>query len=93
MTEMKQGFYYEAELLAMGHDMNGDLVLDPDTWILYEGQTIWNILVSLRSDKNEYVSQVLDLDFPVEMRQLAEVIFDIVNRTIEICKRQNVEIF
>ena len=90
-TPMKEGYYYDAQLIPMGKDENGDLTADDSDWL--EGQTIWNILVMLRSDEDEYVEEAFDLDFPVEMRQLAEVTFDIVERTIEICSRQNIEIY
>ena len=90
-TPMKEGYYYDAQLIAMGRDDNGDLTADEDGW--ENGQSIWNILVMIRSDEDEYVEEAFDLDFPVTMRQLAEVTFDIIERTIEICSRQNIEIY
>ena len=91
MTTMKEGYYYDAQLIPMGKDSNGDLTADESDWP--EGQTIWNILVMIRSDEDEYIEEAFDLDFPVEMRQLAEVVYDVIERTIEICSRQNIEIY
>lgn len=83
--------YYEAEMIQMGKDEDGCMTADEDTWV--DGQTHWNIWVTLRDDStDDPFDEVLDLDFPIEMKSLAQIVFDNISSMITICNRQGIKI-
>ena len=83
MNKLKDNQEYEVQLIPLGVDLEGSQTSDDDNWVT--GQTTWNIWCVLRT--GDEVDEILDIDIPYAFEALAENIYDIVSRRVEIANR------
>jgi hypothetical protein len=85
---MKKGHYMDVEMIPVGIDDEGTITSDDDLWL--DGQTDWNIYVTEREEDGEYYTEVMDLDIPVDLEDLAGEICALVCRKVEMCNELGV---
>jgi len=90
LTKLEPNEEYEVQLMGLSHNAAGDLTADDEEWISEEPE-ILNVFVTIR--KGDEIDEVLDIDVPASMPQLAHAIHDVIEDHIRVAERQGVHLF
>ena len=91
MTNLKSNEEYHADLIPMGEvkhctglgELPSDFTADDTLWT--NGQTVWNIFITLHNTDTGEIDEVMDLDIPVKLKTIAEEIFLILSARVDQC--------
>ncbi len=82
--------YYSADLIPLGEpaDDPNSLTADDEEWV--NGQTYWNIFVTVTNTETGEIDEIVDLDIPVEFAALARAIFMAVENEVGACNTSHI---